>query len=235
MAVNIPLYHREGIVNLITLSDADADRLFDALGRQPPTLLPQVLGQRTAEASGLATDRVTPIVKALLSLITTRDEERLTSDQVATDIANEAAAQKLGNLQPESPTVAAFRDRLTRFLSLEQPLWITARAANVMIQHKNALRSSRILSDIRAIFSSGDDPEPVAAVIVHNLQLTTIADGDYCTFIAALDTQDLRSLAAVIARAIKKEERLKTAIHRAGLSYIDILPTEVPINEINEE
>jgi hypothetical protein len=147
---------------------------------------------------------------------------------VVSDIAEAAASEKLGGLEPGSPAVPAFADKLTRLMSLEQPLGVTSRALDVMTQHKNPLRSSRILSDIRSIFSSGDDPRPVAAVIVHNLRLATMTDGDYFTFTAALDSQDLRSLAAVVARAIKKEESLKGAIQRAGLSYIDVLPVEQP-------
>jgi len=234
MSVTIPRQHREALASLITLSEDDMNRLFDALTTQSPTLSPTVLGRRAAEASGLETERVVSIVQALISLITTQDQRRLSTEKVAIDIAEAAGSEKLGGLEPGSPNISTFAKRLTRLMTLEQPLGVTSRAVNVMIQHKNPLRSSRILSDIRAIFSSGDDPQPVAAVIVHNLQLATMTDGDYLTFTAALDAQDLRSLAAVVARAIKKEDRLKNTIQQAGLSYIDVLPADLLAGDLED-
>lgn len=228
MSVTIPLQHREGLANLISLSDDETSRLVDALAAESPALWPAVLAKRVAEKADLQPDRVESIVSALISLITTRDRLHFSTEKVVSDIAEAASSEKLGGLEPGSSAVPVFTDRLTRLMRLERPLGITSRALDVMIQHKNPLRSSRILSDIRSIFSSGDDPQPVAAVIVHNLQLATITDGNYFTFTAALDSQDLRSLAAVVARAIKKEESLKGAIERAGLSYIDVLSVEPP-------
>lgn len=234
MSITIPLQHREALVSLIALSDDETNRLFHALAAEPPALWPPVLAKRAAETSGLQAERVVSIVDALISLITTRDRHHLSAEKVATDIAEAASLEHLGGLEPGSAAIPAFAQKLTRLMSLEQPLGTTSRALDVMTQHKNPLRSSRILSDIRSIFSSGDDPQPVASVIVHNLQLATMTDGEYFTFTAALDTQDLRSLAAVVTRAIKKEESLKSTIKRAGLSYIDVLPVEPPAEDLED-
>jgi hypothetical protein len=228
MSLKIPLQHREGLANLISLSDEEASRLADALATEQPALWPTMLARQVAERSHLNSERVEEILRALISLITTRDRLDFSTEKIVNDIVEAASLEKLGGLEPGSSAVSVFADRLTRLMSLERPLGITSRALDVMIQHKNPLRSSRILSDIRSIFSSGENPQPVAAVIVHNLQLATMTDGEYFTFTAALDAQDLRSLATVVARAIKKEESLKDAIERAGLSYIDVLSVKPP-------
>jgi hypothetical protein len=226
MPITIPQEHKAAIASLITLSDEEADRLFNALNAAAPTILPRALAQRVAEESNLPKDSVAEIVDVLISLITNRDWNELATEKIANDVAAAAAAEHLGGLEPNSPAVLGFAQRVSRFLNLDRSLGVTSKAMNVLTQHKNPFRSARILTDIRAVFSTGDDPSPSAALIVHNLQLVTTTDGLYSTFIVALDTQDLRALASVISRAIKKEERLKEVIKRSGLSYIDVVPLE---------
>jgi hypothetical protein len=235
MPVRIPYEHREGLANLIALSDEEANRLYQALAAEGPALYPPVLERRAAETSRLELSRVRPIIGAVISLITSRDRQGLSTDTVANDIATAAASEGVGGLQIDSPAVAIFKQRLVQFIGLEQPLGVTARALDVMTQHKNVLQRSRILTDIRPIFSSGDNPQPTAAVIVHNLQLVTYSDGDFVTFVAALDSQDLRSLAKVITRAIQKEKSLKSVISTGGLSYIDVVQPPLDSEELEDE
>jgi hypothetical protein len=224
MLVTIPQEHKAAIAKLVSLSDDETSRLLDALNTLAPTIWPHALAKQAATKSALVAEDISSIVDALISLIASRDRNNFSTEKVVNDVAEAAASEGLAGIQAGSPEWTKLVERLTSFLSLERSLGVTSRALNVMTQHKHPFKSARILTDIRTVFSTGDDPQPIAALIVHNLQLTTVTDGYYHTFVAALDSLDLRSVASVINRAIKKEDRLKGVIQKSGLSYIEIVP-----------
>lgn len=226
MLVTIPEEHKAALAKLISLSDEENRRLLDALSGSAPTIWPQMLARQSAVKSSLPAEDVSSIVDALISLIASRDRNNFSTEKVVNDVADAAASEGLAGVQNGSPERAKLVERLTTFLSLDRSLGVTSRALNVMTQHRHPFKAARILSDVRTVFSTGDDPQPIAGLIVHNLQLTTVTDGEFRTFITALDSVDLRSLASVISRAIKKEDRLKSVIQKAGLSYIEIVPGE---------
>jgi len=226
MPAQIPERHSAALADLISMSDEQLRDISSALAKTKPTISPQTLAKRAAEKTEISSERFQAIIEALTSLIISREQNRLSSEQVAADISRAAAEKSLGGLQPSSPKVKEFEQRLVTLLALEQPLGISARALNVLTQHKNVFQWARILTDMRGVFSQGDSPKPIAAMIIHNLEIATFTDNDLSKFFAALDTEDLRALARVIDRAIKKERTLKDAIERAGLPYVEVVSSE---------
>jgi hypothetical protein len=226
MPLTIPSEHKVALTKLASFSDEQTQRLLEALRAAAPTIWPHALAKQIATTADLPLEDVTEILDTLISLIANRDQKNFSTEKVASDVANAMAAEHIGDIQPNSAEMANVEKRLREFLEVDRSLGVTSRALNVMTQHKHPFRSGRILTDIRTVFSTGDDPQPIAGLIVHNLQIATITDGNYETFVAALDSLDLRALANVINRAIKKEDQLKSVIQRAGLSYIEMISEE---------
>jgi hypothetical protein len=80
---------------------------------------------------------------------------------------------------------------------------------------------SRVLTDIRPIFSLKEDLHPTAAVIIHNLEFVTHTDDRHTYTYIALDPNDLRKLKRTLERALQKEEILKKSVVASGMTYLD--------------
>lgn len=118
------------------------------------------------------------------------------------------------------------KHRLGELLELERSIGITSKAADVLTEHQHVYRSgmSRIVSDIRPIFSNDISEQPTAAVVVHTLKLAYQEDGETKEFYLALDTHDLQELQELLSRAKTKAATLNVIIQTAGMKALG--PTE---------
>ncbi len=118
------------------------------------------------------------------------------------------------------------RDALVKLIMM-RPCVDHSRAAMLQLEASAVLMSSRIVSDLRPVFTASDDEDPSyddstielrATTIVHNLVLTSRGpNGEEQTAFYALDPNDLRDLQRVINRALKKHELLEEAAQRASI------------------
>src|ERR1043166_6152319 len=171
MPLTIPSEHKVALTKLASFSDEQTQRLLEALRAAAPTIWPHALAKQIATTADLPLEDVTEILDTLISLIANRDQKNFSTEKVASDVANAMAAEHIGDIQPNSAEMANVEKRLREFLEVDRSLGVTSRALNVMTQHKHPFRSGRILTDIRTVFSTGDDPQPIAGLIVHNLQI----------------------------------------------------------------
>jgi hypothetical protein len=204
------------------LSEESATALHNALAESKPTYSPQELARQVGPKVDIPEEKLRGVFAMLGSLYVTREHHGLSIDGLVADIKARVTEERLGGLEPDSDRANAFADRIKSFLSLDRVVGVTARAANVMVQHKNPFRSARILSDVRPVFVDDGKLEPAAGLIIHNLQVLTSTDQQTVSFYAALDSQDLLKLKNVIERAILKEEELRRTIEAAGMFYIDV-------------
>ncbi len=225
MRINIPPRHRVALADLISLTDTDFLSLKAALAEAKPTTAPLVLARRVAATTSLAPKRVEQIVDALVALIRARDREDLSTERIAKDVTEVLSEEKVGDVEPNAERATAFEPQLRELLDLDQSLGITSRALTVLNQHKHIYQSARVLTDVRPVFSRGNQPLPVAGMIVHNLEIETQTDGELLRFFVALDTQDVRALAQVIDRALRKEDALRRVIQKTNLAYVDVVPS----------
>jgi hypothetical protein len=225
MRIKIPSRHTVALAELISLPDVEFASLRAALAEAQPTTAPTVLARRVAAATNIDTKRVERIVDALIALIRARDRQEFSTERVAKDVTEALSEEKVGDVEPNPERARAFEPQLRELLDLDQSLGITSRALTVLNQHKHIYQSARILTDVRAVFSRGDAPSPVAGMIVHNLEIETVTDGEPLRFFVALDTQDVRALAQVIERAVRKEEALRSVIQKTNLPYVDVVPS----------
>jgi hypothetical protein len=97
-------------------------------------------------------------------------------------------------------------------ISKESQLRMRSKASILSTEYNKILRSTRIISDLRLIFTI-DDLDPECSFVVHQLKIDCYGKGDtlnseYFT----MDSKDLLELRNHIDRALSKEEKIKKRI-----------------------
>lgn len=97
-----------------------------------------------------------------------------------------------------------------------------AKAGYILTQHERIFVGARILTDLRPIFHQNVSEKPGAAVIIHMLKIMQRDNHkNYQDQYFALDSNDIRSLKALIDRALKKEESLRDAMKDSGVVILN--------------
>ncbi|AXV05291.1 hypothetical protein DVS28_a0587 [Euzebya pacifica] len=113
----------------------------------------------------------------------------------------------------------ALADRVGAMLSWEA-LAAHARAADLVDANQNLLWESRILTDIRPVFTEGNEPKATHGLVLHSLQLTYWNGAQLTELFVTLDRDELQRLAKVIERAQKKEIQAEELMKKADLPRV---------------
>ena len=219
--LRIPDGYKKPLRDLFALSQAAAEQLQSALEEAKPAISPSALVQQITSQTSIDPDTLNEIISLLISLSITKERYDFTREKVLSDVAQGAVEEGLVPDHDEE-AISLFKERLGRLLALDRSIGASSRAQSILLTHQNTFVSARVLTDIRPIFSSSQDLEPTAAVIVHSLKIEFRTGDRRGEQFFALDVKDLRSLRTMVDRAIQKEERLKRVISEGGLSYISV-------------
>lgn len=215
--LRIPEGQQEGLRALIGLTPEAYARLVSALKKAPPALSSRKLASSVEAESGIAFQELRQILSVVLSLALTADRTEKPTEELAAEVAEKALEDGYGLTQENT---LAFRDRLQALLTIQGSITVSARALGLVPESERIFLGARLLTDMRPIFL-GDAPKPVAATIVHTLKIEAHVDGQDQAYFFALDVDDLQSLAGKLNRAIAKQNSLKAAIEKGGLSFVD--------------
>lgn len=181
-----------------------------------------IRGKSALEAAVLAVlgeqwqgDEVQDLLGNLISISSLASSHQFSADAIA-----EALVKRAGDKFTENEAQV-----LTRRLAvlIDAPdLLAYSKAADIYTEFDRLLHVSRIITDIRPVFSREPNPEPLGAVIVHTLRLDYFDAGRTQTISFALSRGDLTALKNAIERAEEKETRLSTVLDSAGLVEFDI-------------
>lgn len=89
---------------------------------------------------------------------------------------------------------------------------------DLLWSNRNTFHNARFITDVRPIWLDDANEEPIASVVVHELELTYIREGETKTFYIAMDEDDLNHLASVLDRGFAKSRSLRSLLQRAGLT-----------------
>jgi hypothetical protein len=191
------------------------DRILDAL-KDETAKSPRELEQAVeAVAPGGLPDAGQEVVSMLFGLLSLH----FTHDWALEDIADQVAKKATLNVGD------AARGRLRAWLSSalsSKPVIRLAKAYDVATDHLHVFHTARILTDIRPVFGSASNVEPLGAVITHQLKLDYFERSGHGEIYVALDDADLDELEAVVRRARQKGEALRTFLKSAGLPDMNI-------------
>ena len=215
----IPEEQKQALDGFASLPQKEVDALLSLLRKAKPVVSPVALATQVhSKELGIELQNLQEIMRMLATLLIVVEVGGVARETVAADVVSAAVREKLPGIGPGTIGPDGLKARLLAFFSVDS-LSVTAKAANVMSQHKGPFVGARILTDLRPIFS-GEPPTAVAGVIVHNLEITTYTDGEPLSHFFALDTGDLRKLRSVLERAMRKEDSLK-GIAEKSLCYIE--------------
>jgi hypothetical protein len=219
--IGIPKEAIPAFQTLVGLEQKTFNSLLSAFEKSKPTLTPRQFREQISKTVGEVSQAVLwRVLMAVLPLFEIKQDEKLTAKQLADDICLSLKKSKPKGFPVETAELLA--SRLKQLLELDKSLGVVAKAVDVMTDHEHLFCSSKILSDIRPIFT--DTLEfPSAAVIIHNLQIGfhDSATNKHTEFYIALDTDDIQQLKETIARAEKKTLALKSMLTKSNVHYLE--------------
>ena len=141
----------------------------------------------------------------------------------STDVGLEDAAKELTDSEILELGASERELLRSRFVELFRTpvLELFAKAVSLRAEEERSYCKSRILTDLRPIFSGDDSAEPIAALIKHTLKFDVHEDGDIRSISISIDTRGLSELVTAIARAAQKATSLAAIAHSSNLQLID--------------
>jgi hypothetical protein len=207
----IPLGHRALLAKLVSLPDEQASGLINELRNTPPALSLSELGSRIAPATKLKEDDARAIVGMLASMYEAMVRADENPDSFVSAVI--AAAQELpSDLFHESVDWGRAQKLVGELMRMEQSLGVTSKVLGVITDHDHVYCRSRVLTDIRPVFSTSVSDPPAALVVVHTLRLTYHSGGETHGFYVALDAADLEDIREQLDRAVEKEKSLRAML-----------------------
>lgn len=213
--ISVPKQEIPVLQKLTEISEQQLSDLLAALDSSEPRLTRSAFVKAVApKVPSIAPEDVNSLVGTVCSLHWTRYSEEISVEGIV-----DAIVSSLSKADAEAPFEPAklqlLKSRLTVLLNLEDSIGVTAKALDVMTEHANIFCKSRILSDIRPIFSKDGDGA-TAAVIIHTLNIGYHENRQHKEFYVALDESDLKALREVLDRAEKKALVLRALIGKSG-------------------
>ncbi len=207
---------RNALARLGQVDEAQAAKLVAVFDGLRAYLTVDALGRAAAQAAPSLED-VDDIVVTLLGLTT--EIRHLPAEEIAQLLNDALDVDALGGTAVDVDRVVEVVARLTSTRALRT----SANAHEVLAQHDRNFQSARIFTDLRPLFDTNPEQPPSGAVIVEMLQLETWSgDGRTETVRVAMDRTDLLELRAVIERAIKKTDSLRTLMEQSGVANFEL-------------
>jgi hypothetical protein len=221
---SIPQQIITGFTIIATMPEEAFNEFLSALNNIPPKILQhRVVDLSQVKLNTLSPEDTKAINDALAPLYRSMRGGDIEPSQYAKDIADsirEESRDDAAWAQSEEQ-LTQFKERLIRLLTAPS-LQLIAKAHDVLLEHAQTFSSARILSDIRPVFGDNVEDPPVAAVVVHMLNLAYYQADERREFVVALDTKDIQDLLDICERAKKKTDRLRSVIASTDMTYIEV-------------
>jgi len=213
----IPPQYRPGFLKIRKLSGSDFDALLQTLQKSPtPAGLASVVSYVCEGVGGISKDDVEDILRALYSLYAFQSDEEAPRKTLVAELAR--AMQGLGEQSLPDSERAEFERRMNSLLSLPT-LETSSKIDSLKLEYPNTYVDSRILTDIRPVFSKPDQ-EPVGFVVSHTLKVEYHKSTEHKEFYVTLDSDELKSMKEVLERAELKAASVKKLFKTASLSEL---------------
>lgn len=162
------------------------------------------------------------IVHAIYSLIELIAEAKTTIEDLAIDIIDSFQAVQPSTEQLNDQQKKQFQNNLTQILGQTPKIKLIIKANNLISDYDKVYSNSKILTDIRFILSEKISDAQQAAVIVHQLKVEFVQNGEAKHSFYAMDINDLRKLKIIIDRAIEKESTIRSGHYFNSLNFIEL-------------
>jgi|SRR6185369_3569250 len=217
--IRIPKAAKDGLRVLASLSEQQFADLRTALQSIPLEIRHHsIFAEREVKPPGITEADLESIRHAIFPLALGASSIPVSLSEYLDDVI--VAASEEEPLSEEQSTL--IRERLNESLTIPS-LQLVAKAYDVLTEHGSAYAIGRVVSDVRHVFGDNVEKPPIAAVVVHMLNITYSEGASRKTFVVALDNKDIDELSEALERAKKKRETLKSVILSAGIKHIDVV------------
>jgi len=220
--LRIPKQQAPSLAEFLRLSPVDLAALLQSLREEQPSLALAALTQSIAARLSLDRERINDIVDLLTGLEIAKERGGLPVKDFVAELRAAMETSGREDLRPADWT--SFQAAIEEALSDESALAVSTKALGVMQDHAKIFCDGRVLTDLRPVFRSNVAQEPLAFIAVHTLKIGYHENGKHCDFFVALDRNDVKELAALLERAIKKEEALKALTAEKGIRIFEVNP-----------
>jgi hypothetical protein len=218
--LRVPDRYAPSLAEFLRLSPQEIALFLRMIREEQPNLALSKLADTIAGRLSIDRKRVEEIVNLLTSLQMAQEGLGMSAADLVAELRAAMEASGKAELQPSD--WSAFEESITEALSEESALAVSSKARDVMQDHSKIYCYSRVLTDLRPIFKSDIGQGPSAFVTVHTLKIAYHENGEHKEFFVALDREDVKQLADLLARAAKKEDSLKSLSHDKGLTILEV-------------
>lgn len=213
--LHLPSRQAQSLLWLAELSDDQFTALDRAVTHAQAQKPFPVLVRDFAEARGYRPDQGGRAANTLVSLKQFARQGEHSSSEIATAVELDPEFEE----QSEARKILA--DRVRTALSW-RTLQDYERASDLLGASQNLLWDSRILTDLRPLFSSEEEADIEAGLVVHTLELTYWDGSRVSNFYVAMDRDELRGLQRAVRRALNKDASIEKFMTDAKLPRVGI-------------
>lgn len=217
---NIPKEYENGFKRLYSINNQSFEKLFGALTKSNICQNLEILISNVSKNAKLKSDLTKNILLSVASLFNVKDKYDVKSKEISQNISEILGKNR--KVKQGKALRKNFEDRLNKLLDNEQ-LYLSYKIYALYLDHKNLYITSKILCDIRPVFTK-PDISAKASIITNTLHIhyrTGDSENPHKDFLIALDLKDIQNLKKVILRAEQKNETLKEIIKSSGMAFVD--------------
>ena len=218
----VPAPHRELLTHVALLSDSQFDALSAALGSdaQPAFRTQAEFGGRIASAlPEWTSDEAQLLAIALTSMLSAAASHGVGHAQFAQSVSFSS------DLDLDDSRRSILAERLLALLTSPDVL-LSGKALDLATEYERRLHTVRIITDVRPVWGTDPETEPLGGVVSHQLRLDAFTGYDSRPYFFALDRSDLVRLKESVDRAIEKSESLTAWFNRMGFREVDLVDNQ---------
>lgn len=220
MPIKIPTAYEPALSALLQMPCEQRRNFVDAVRVAPTCREPSELVAELEAATDLGGKTLLRIVRMLVSLYDAKQQGPF--NEFASEVCEAAQISGTEALRPYEGDWKSFEEDLTNLLAADSAFGMMAKVQEVRRQYPHLYCTARVLSDIRPVFGPEASEKPLVGAVVHTLRITYHEGKGVEELYVALDASDLRSLRAVINRALQKDRTLGDLISESGMSCLGV-------------
>jgi hypothetical protein len=222
VAITVPKIAQAGLALIRTLPDEKIDRIYTALQQTKRAPAPSELATIATERAGLDGEQSKAVGNTIASLYGLQAASDTELPALIDDVLSAMASSGSAALVIESGEISGFREKLRKLLSV--PGLLTAYKARLLLSaHGNYMSSVKIITDMRPVFGSDPDVQPLGAILVNMMNVHYFEGGGaHREFTVALDQDDLKALKRAVDRAMRKIESLSKVLEKGGITRFEV-------------
>lgn len=200
----------EGFRKFLRLNKSDRKIIQEEIKNAKIGKLPEDLAQSISDKTSISFEDNYSILSSFASTFLTSElveEKRFT--EILIELKEDLKSKDIVNY-------------INEFLKQSKNFTTSIKATNLAYNRGRIIRNTRIITDIRPIFTTSPKDDLIGSIIVHNLKIEFMENDERKEYYFAIDSTDLKQIELQVRRARNKEDKLKKFISDSRLDLIEL-------------